>query len=108
MPDSPESRIAVLTQRVADLDARVRELIAMREAQIRLEGKVDNAADDIREIRRAMHERDEAVGERDKQVASERQQQLQDSKKWRQAMVLGAFSVLAAVITAVATIIAST
>lgn len=112
MPDSAESRIGRLETAVAKLEQRVDN----DHADIK-----DNTADikalaplavTVAEIRLGLSRLEklyEGAAEREEHRAVREQQtreaQLKDSRNWRRALVLGSFTVLAAIITAAGAII---
>lgn len=135
-PDSPETRIgrleremAGLQQRVEDLSTDVRALtplvVATAELKIavtHLQSDVHDVSGDvatarkvidgqIRDMRQAFNEQIEGLGKAIKGDREEREQAqieaLKDSRQWRRALIIGSLAVLAACITAAATIIAA-
>lgn len=100
VPDSPESRIGRLEREHAQLDERVgglsrqmRELIPLTTSLVRLEGTVGSVKEDIHELR-------DGIADRDKQQADER-------RSLRLALLGLSGTILAALIAAVVTIVAS-
>lgn len=113
-----ESRLDAHTERLADHEVDIRAFAPMTashavltEQILQLQGTTGtilrrlDAQDAAREADKKEREvRQAEVSRRD----SERQEQaIKDSQSWRRALILGSFTVLAAIIAAVGTIIAS-
>ena len=114
-PNTPESRIgelerdmARMQQRVQDLSTEVAQLGQLPERLVRVEEGLTNLRDDLREMLVQLKHVRQSIKEREQAAAVERREQLADSRNWRRALILGSFTVLAAVIAAGATIVAST
>lgn len=111
-PETPETRIgrlestvAALKQHVSDLDSRVDHLtplvVGVAELKVGLadvKSDVHSAGAELEALRRLYEE--EKKDQRARQEMS-----LRDSRSWRRALILGSFTVLAAIITATATVI---
>ena len=115
-PDTSESRrlgelerdMARMQQRVHDLSTEVAQLGQLPERLVRVEEGLTNLRDDLREMLVQLKHVRQSIKDREAAAAVERREQLADSRNWRRALILGAFTVLAAVIAAGATIVAST
>ena len=101
-PNSPETRIGELEQKVARLDQRVQDLVN------EVNFKLAHLQDDLRETNVLVSHVRQSIKDRDARQDIERREQLADSRNWRRALILGSFTVLAAIIAAAATIAANT
>jgi septal ring factor EnvC (AmiA/AmiB activator) len=113
-PHTPETRIgelerdmARMQQRVHDLSQEVGQLGRLPVGQVRLEEGLKNLQDDLREANVLISHVRQSIKDREARQEIERREQLADSRNWRRALILGSFTVLAAIIAAAATIIAS-
>jgi uncharacterized coiled-coil protein SlyX len=114
-PHSPETRIgelerdmARMQQRVQDLSHEVATLGQLPVGQARMEEGLKNLQDDLREANILIAHVRQSIRDREARAEVERREQLTDSRNWRRALILGSFTVLAAIIAAAATVIAST
>jgi glutaredoxin 2 len=106
-PDSMESRVgrleremAAATQHLSDIDADVRALTPLVVGQAELRAAMGHMQIEITAIRTELAKTEVARQQ-------ERQSERQDKNKMRLALYAGCFTVLAAVISAAAAIIAS-
>lgn len=111
-PDSPETRIsrleqamAGLKQRVEDLSAQVGMLTPLIVSVAELKIAVSHIQTDMHDITGELRGLHDALEKREEQRHQAQQDALKDSRNWRRALVLGSFTVLAAVIGAVATVV---
>jgi hypothetical protein len=106
-PESQESRLgrleqahARLDQRVDGLTRQVGELVPLTTGQVRLEGVVNGLKDDVSEVGEKVGDLRRVLEDRDKQQTEER-------RSLRLALVGLAGTILAALIAAAVTIVAS-
>lgn len=94
-----ELDMAGVKQRVDDLRSDVRELTPLLVTVAEIKLSMGRMQTDI-------HDVVESVGELKRQGRQQNEDALKDSRQWRRALILGSFTVLAALITAVASILA--
>lgn len=97
-PDSMETRVGRLERGMAKLEQRVEDVFTIALTNIRddvqeLNGTVAGLRTDFEDEKRQQSDRQDAA--------------LKDSRSWRRALIIGSFTVLAALITAAAAIIAA-
>lgn len=99
--------MAGLQQRVEDLASDVRTLTPLVVGQAKLEIAVTHIQTEFTALVVNVDQIKRSLAEGEDRRQREREDQLRDSRNWRRALVLGSFTVLAALIAAAATIIVS-
>lgn len=115
MPDSPETRIsrleqtvAALNQHVSDLDTRVAHLTPLVVGVAELKLGLADVRDDVHNASREVQALRQIYEEDKKYRAQQQEAALRDSASWRRALILGCFTLLAALVSAAAVVIAGT
>jgi FtsZ-binding cell division protein ZapB len=115
VPDSAETRIrrlettvAALEQHVRDVDARVDTLTPLVVGVAELKVGLADVRSDVHDASAEVSALKQLIEEDKKERRTNQERALADSASWRRALILGSFTVLAAIIAAAATIIANT
>lgn len=97
-PDSMETRVGRLERNVAKLEQRVEDVFTIA---------LTNISDDVQELTGTVAGLRTDFENEKRQQGDRQDAALKDSRSWRRALIIGSFTVLAAIIAAAATIIAA-
>lgn len=112
IPDSLESRIgrveldmAGVKQRVDDLRVDVKELAPLVVSVAEIRGAMTRMQTDMQGLTGKLGELSQDLSEREEERQEAQREALKDSQSWRRALIVGSFTVLAALVTAASAVL---
>ncbi len=114
MPDTVESRLRVLERQAATMEQRQADMVddlrafaPLITAHAEMRIQIEHMRSETAQVRREIGELREFIEEDREERRSAQIEALNDSKQWRRALIIGSFTVLAAIVAAAATILAA-